>query len=60
MMADPAQILPRDERILLIVDGVEAIYGDAVLALRGVSFSKCRKARSWRFSAPMAPERAPR
>ena len=37
-MADLAQILPRDERILLTVDGVEAIYGDAVLALRGVSF----------------------
>jgi branched-chain amino acid transport system ATP-binding protein len=31
-MADPAQTL-------LHVDGVEAIYGDAVLALRGVSFS---------------------
>lgn len=37
-MADPAQILAQDERILLTVDGVEAIYGDAVLALRGVSF----------------------
>ena len=31
-MADPAQCL-------LDVDGVEAIYGDAVLALRGVSFT---------------------
>ena len=31
-MADPAQCL-------LDVDGVEAIYGDAILALRGVSFA---------------------
>jgi branched-chain amino acid transport system ATP-binding protein len=31
-MSDPAQIL-------LHVEGVEAVYGDAVLALRGVSFS---------------------
>ncbi len=37
-MADPAQTLPHDEQILLTVDGVEAVYGDAVLALRGVSF----------------------
>lgn len=31
-MSDPAQILLR-------VDGIEAVYGDAVLALRGVSFA---------------------
>ncbi len=37
-MADPAQTLATGEESVLRVDGVEAIYGDAVLALRGVSF----------------------
>ena len=36
-MGDPAQTLFVDKEILLSVDGVEAIYGDAILALHGVS-----------------------